>query len=418
MNSGALISELFLLIVTLGSLAFLWMNRREIRRLRGEIDREQVSKGDSGGELGRLRDAVCHLIREKKRLQRLNSGQFSQLEATLGSLQEGVLIVDEDNVVVLANAAMQQIFPHTQEAEGRRLEQVLKSVRLIDYVDAVRAGRAIARQEIEFSQEGKTIWTEVTGTVIESLDEQEGQWALFVLHDITRQKSLENARREFVASVSHELRTPLSVIKGYNETLVEEHNEMPPETRARFLETIQRHAERLNLIVEDLLTLSRLEAKAPGTVMPVQGNLKDFLYGIFDEFRKRPTSEGYKFLFSVPDEIGELWFDHSRLMQVMENLLENARKYSSEGTCIEVNARAEGERVRVAIKDNGIGIPEKDIPHLFERFYRVDKGRSRERGGTGLGLSIVKHIIQLHGGEVGVISTLGEGSEFWFTLPR
>ena len=336
----------------------------------------------------------------------------------MGSLQEAVLVVDENDVIVLANAAVKEIFPNSIEAEGRSLGDVLKSVRLIDYVDSVRARRAEARKEIEFFHEGKPVWAEVSGTLVKSLDEQDGQWVLFVLHDITRQKNLENARREFVASVSHELRTPLSVIKGYTETLVEEHNEMPSEVRSKFLGAIQRHADRLSLIVEDLLTLSRLEAKAEESVVPTLNKLKDFLYNTLDEFKRRPASAGYSFSFFVEDGIGELWFDCSRMMQVMENLLENARKYSPEGTCIGVEAKLDGDRVRVCVRDNGIGIPEKDIPRLFERFYRVDKGRSRERGGTGLGLSIVKHIVQLHGGEVGVKSKLGEGSEFWFTLPK
>ncbi len=364
----------------------------------------------------RLAHAANDLITELNHLQQLRTGQLTQLEATLGSLQEAVLIVDANNYILLANKALQDIFPHARNILRQRLELVLHSVAFLNYVDAVRANRAQPQHEIEFSEGASTTWVEVTGTLIPPLDDQRHPWALFVLHDITQQKKLEAVRKDFVANVSHELRTPLSIIKGYIETLVDGHREMPLEDRERFLRTIQRHTERLNSLLEDLLTLSRLESINPG-LHREPTTLAALVTGLIDDYRARPAAAAHHISFALDPAIGDLLLDPLKITQVFENLLENALKYTPPGSRIDISARLREGEVEVCVRDNGPGIPEGDLPHLFERFYRVDKGRSREKGGTGLGLSIVKHIVQLHGGRVWAESEQGKGTAFFFNLP-
>jgi two-component system phosphate regulon sensor histidine kinase PhoR len=393
-------------------------HRNAARSLEQAIVQKQLNlhedlQGDDDDS--RLARATNELIAEISRLQQLRTGQLAQLEATLGSLQEAVLIVDANNYILLANKALQAIFPGAQNILRQRLELVLRSVTFLNYVDAVRAGRAQPQHEIEFVEGNSTTWVEATGTLIPPLDDQRGPWALFVLHDITKQKRLESVRKDFVANVSHELRTPLSVIKGYVETLVDG-RDMPVDDRERFLRTIQRHTERLNSLLEDLLALSRLESINPELHRePV--SLSTLITGLIDDYRARPATAGHSLNFALDPAVDEILIDPLKITQVFENLLENALKYAPRGSHIDISTRLHANDVEVCVRDNGPGIPEADLPHIFERFYRVDKGRSREKGGTGLGLSIVKHIVQLHGGRVWCESKLGQGTAFFFSLP-
>ncbi len=396
-------------------------HRAATQRLLQAIQRKQPFlredlPGDSGPSWDELCTATNGLITEIGQLQQQRSGQLAQLEATLGSLQEAVLIIDSNNYIMLANKALQAIFPRATDTIGNRLELVLQSSVFLGHVETVRRGEAKPQHEIEFVDGPKSIWIEVTGTVIPPLSGQKGPWVLFVLHDITRQKKLEAVRKDFVANVSHELRTPLSVIKGYVETLVDSHREIPIEDRERFLRTIQRHTERLNSLLEDLLVLSRLESINPG-LRRESTSLADLVHGVIEDYRARPASAEHHLVVDVDPAIDALLIDPLKITQVLENLIDNALKYSAKGSKIEVTAKLHVNEVEVSVRDNGAGIPSEDLPHIFERFYRVDKGRSRDKGGTGLGLSIVKHIVQLHGGKVRVESTLGQGTSFFFTLP-
>ncbi len=415
-----------LYLVTLALAAGLAMALFRLRRHRvaarnleqALLQKQPFLRDESGGDDddGRLTRTANELIAELNRLQQQRTSQLTQLEATLGSLQEAVLIVDANNYILLANKALQAIFPSAQNILRQRLELVLHSVAFLNYVDDVRANRARPQHEVEFAEGAATTSVEVTGTLIPPLDDQRGAWALFVLHDITHQKKLEAVRKDFVANVSHELRTPLSVIKGYIETLVDGHRDMPIDDRERFLRTIQRHTERLNSLLEDLLTLSRLESINPGLRREPTA-LATLVTGLIDDYRARPAAAGHNISFALDPAIGELLLDPLKITQVFENLLDNALKYTPRGVHIDVSARLRDGEIEACVRDNGPGIPEADLPHLFERFYRVDKGRSREKGGTGLGLSIVKHIVQLHGGRVWVESEIGKGTAFFFSLP-
>ncbi|MDR2675841.1 MAG: PAS domain S-box protein [Opitutaceae bacterium] len=431
------------IIIALGialcaALLHLAQHRRAARGLSQAIlTRQPFLREDIPGASGPHWDALVsetnELISENTRLRRLRTSQLAQLDATLGSLQEAVLLVDRDNRILLANQALQALFPRAAANANllhQRLETIIHGTAFFEYVEAVRRAAARPQQEIEFppppapaatSRAGRHLWLEVTGTTIPALTGDDEAWALFVLHDITKQKKLEAVRKEFVANVSHELRTPLSIIKGCAETLVDGHAGhagMPEADRDRFLRTIERHAERLNTLIEDLLTLSRLESASAGLRREPVAFAK-LLATILDDYRARPAAAGRRLGHDIDPAIGELHLDPLKITQALENLLDNALKYTPPSALVHVGARrAGGGMVEVSVRDNGPGIPAADLPHVFERFYRVDKGRSRDKGGTGLGLSIVKHIIQLHGGQVRAESTEGQGSAFYFTLPE
>ena len=414
---------LITILLALGLLWALWTirdQRRATRSLHFAIQQHRPFLQEQfPGRVGRDWRQLCtdanELIIELSRLNQVSSDQLAQLQATLGSLQEAVLVVDGQNCIILANRALQAIFPAAKNIVGHRLERALHSTAFLNYVESVRTGSAQPQQEIEFAEGNRTIWVEITGTIIPSID-QKDSWALFVIHDITKLKKLEMVRKDFVANVSHELRTPLSVIKGYTETLVDGHFEMPIEDRDRFLRTIQRHTERLNSLLDDLLTLSRLESINPG-LRRESCDLSQLIVGIIEDYRARPASAEHHLSFALDAGVGPALIDPLKVTQVLENLVDNALKYTPKGSHIEVSTKLREGEVEVAVRDDGPGIPEADLPHIFERFYRVDKGRSREKGGTGLGLSIVKHIVHLHSGRVWAESEVGKGTCFRVIFP-
>ncbi|MBE2215421.1 MAG: PAS domain S-box protein [Opitutaceae bacterium] len=420
---------LTLIIIGL-SVALVWIGRRYWLLRRGVgLLADAVAQGRSflheDNELPELHPAWRRLVsesgslvREIARLKEQRAGQLSQLETTLGSLREGVLIVDRDNYVLLANPAVRRIFPAAKSVVGQRLELVLHSLDLLGLLETVRTSEESAQREIEFREHGRTVWIEATGAAVPGTTEQSGPWCLFVLHDITRLKELENVRKEFVANVSHELKTPITMLKGYAETLCDDDGSMSAADRLQFARTIHRHAERLSAIVEDLLTLSRLESGGAVLNLAWQGPER-VVEAAIEEFRDAFAASGHE-LAAVCEAAGsESRIDAMRLGQVFTNLLENAQKYTPGGTRVVVGVRSVSRSAEVEywVSDNGPGIPPADLPRIFERFYRVEKGRSRDKGGTGLGLSIVKHIVQLHGGQVTAESRLGQGTRISFRLP-
>jgi two-component system phosphate regulon sensor histidine kinase PhoR len=239
---------------------------------------------------------------------------------------------------------------------------------------------------------------------------------IVVFHDLTAQTRLENARKEFVANVSHELRTPLSVIKGYVETLIDGARN-DPALQLRFLQTIARHADRLTYLIEDLLTLSQLESG--GIALNLQQvDLRNQAARVVEDFAVRAAERQMRLVNQAPEAL-VVRADADRLQQVLVNLVDNAIKYGQRGSEVTLGARLVApETLDVWVHNEGAGIPAGALPRVFERFYRVDRARSREQGGTGLGLAIVKHIVQSHGGEVRVESLPERGTTFTFTLPR
>lgn len=362
------------------------------------------------GELNRL-------IEDVNSLSRKSSGQLNQIETTLGSLQEGVVIIDRDNYILLVNKALGKIFPSMSDRVGQRIESGMGSSEFLDFVWDVKKGRGSAKREIEIRNGQTEIWLEVTAARLTEALEGNGPWFLFVLHDTTRQKLLERARKHFVANASHELKTPVSVIKGYSETLVSDHESMPVEDRNRFISTIYRHSERLALLINDLLSLSRLESDSPSFDWS-ESDILNWIREIVVDYHANPRKPGLRVRTTFSEGVlAFVRYDVLKLRQVFDNLVENASKYSPDGGCVSIGARVRGRELLLWVEDEGVGVPEEDLGRIFERFYRVDKGRSRETGGTGLGLSIVKHIIEWHEGHVWAENVDGGGLRVVFSLP-
>jgi two-component system, OmpR family, phosphate regulon sensor histidine kinase PhoR len=414
-----------LFALTLGlliALRALWKQNRALSELGDAVKRgQQLLHEDSPANYlpawHGLTEDVNRLIKANASLQLQRTDQLTQLETTLGNLREAVLIVDESNYIHLANRALREIFSSARDLINLRLELIVRSGPFLEYVHAIRQGEVLPRQEFEIRDGENTLWIEVSGAPIPSPDGK-STWALFVIHDMTNQRKLERMRRDFVANASHELRTPLSIISGYVETLVDGHDTMDPTDLDRFLKTIKRHSERLKAIIEDLLVLSRLESATPG-LQPEPLQLETFFNELVADLGKRPQAANHQVAVVVSEGLGSIAADAEKLTQIFSNLLENALKYTPKGSLIEVGATAVGhDAVECFVRDNGPGIPPPDLAHIFERFYRVEKGRSRETGGTGLGLSIVKHITQLHGGRVWAENREAGGLVIFVHLPR
>ena len=249
-----------------------------------------------------------------------------------------------------------------------------------------------------------------------SSDQTQGG-ALVVIHDVTEQRKSEQSRREFVANVSHELRTPLTNIKSYAETIVSAGDELPRELHDNFMGVIINEADRMTRIVQDLLTLSKIDYGK------MEMNISRFSFAkaisnVYEAARlNAEQNHHHTMVFHCEDNIPDVLGDRERIEQVVMNIVSNAIKYTPDGGKIEIYAGSSGKSVFVRVTDNGIGIPEKDLPRLFERFYRVDKARSRESGGTGLGLSIAREILSQHRGEIKIDSVYGEGTDVRITLP-
>ncbi len=361
-----------------------------------------------------LMDVANELIEERNRLEAERQLQTQRMQATIANMQEAVLIVSDDDRVLLASESLHRLFP---ARDGSGVERVMQNATLMEHLKTVREKGSVGRQEIQFAEEDSVVWVEASGSRISGFAESADKATLLLLHDITRLRHLESVRKEFVANVSHELRTPLSLVKGYIETLSEGGEALSAEERARFLAIVMKHTGRLERLVEDLLALSRLEGGDP-RLHKEAVFIETIIEEIMETYESSQREEdAWTFVFSPDPNPAPVLADTLRIAQVLGNLFDNAIKYSGDNPTIEAGTSCSEKSVTVWVKDNGIGIGEKDLSHLFERFYRVDKGRSRESGGTGLGLSIVKHIVQLHGGQVWAQSRLGEGTRISFTLP-
>jgi len=416
-----------LLIILSFAYIFLRIFTQPIQRMR-EMTRRLANWGSgreiqiySNDEWGELTKAVDEMkIRLREKIEEV-SRERDYLQTILKGMLEGVLVVDERGRILMVNDALQKILSLSSEVVDKAPLEAIRNTELEEAIrKAIQEGKNSAFELTFPLSGGKTLEVNVVG-ISPSPEEiaQEGEkikGAIAVFHDISRLKELEKIRQDFVANVSHELRTPLTTIKGYTETLLD--GALKEEVAPQFLQVIQKHADRLTKIVEDLLALSKIESKEFYLKWePIS------LSGLIDDVSDFVKEAAQKKKISISRSINPFSLkatgDRNYLEQVFINLLDNAVKYTPEGGEISISAVEKGEReIQVSIQDNGIGIPQEDLSRIFERFYRVDKGRSQELGGTGLGLSIVKHIIQAHGGRVWAESQLGKGSTFCFTLPK
>ena len=369
---------------------------------------------------GRYRRLKHEWAREKDSLeavQRMHYQTAAQTEAEqqalFNSMAEGLLLLDREGHVQLVNRSLEEFFGLRSDVRGQTIMEAFRLQELAAVARRLPAERVVQGQELQLpGASGR--WLEVNAaSVLDRDGTQHG--AVLVFHDLTRLKQLENTRQEFVANVSHELRTPLSLIKGFVETL-SDGAKNDPELSTRFLRSLEKHTDRLTYLIEDLLTISRLESGQ--IVMNLHDvALRDEATHVIDDLQARAADKKVSLRNEMPAEL-RARADADRLQQVLFNLVENAIKYGrAEGT-VTIGGHANGsDKVELWVKDDGPGIPPEAKDRIFERFYRVDRARSRETGGTGLGLAIVKHIVQAHGGEVWVKSDLGKGAAFYFTLP-
>ncbi|MGD0153304.1 MAG: ATP-binding protein [Thermacetogeniaceae bacterium] len=367
---------------------------------------------DEIGELAATLNEISRTVREKVRQLAESRGS---LEAVLANMQSGVMLFDRSGRINLVNPAAEHILGISETGNtGRTYVETLKNYPLSQMIDEVLASGKPQGGEISLIFPTERILDAHAAPVFG--EGQEPQGVVLVLHDISEIRHLERVRAEFVANVSHELKTPVTVIKGFAETLLEGalYNSRACE---EFVSIIGEEAERLNRLINDLLSLSRIESRE--LVMQVESlELGPEINRIVDRLKPRFQKKELGLGVAVPAHAVMVQADRDRLEQVLLNLLENSLMYTPSGGRVEVGVQEQDSMAVVSVKDTGIGIPPDDLPRIFERFYRVDRARSRKLGGTGLGLAIVKHIVEAHGGQVWVESELGRGSTFYFTLPR
>ncbi len=343
--------------------------------------------------------------------------QRQELEAVLSSMVEGVLAFDrEANLISLNGAAARLLGVRAEQVRGRSIQEAVRNPELQEFVALTLSHAVTQEREISFFDDAGERFIQAHGT---GLTDAAGNriGALIVLNDVTSIRRLERMRRDFVANASHEIRTPVTSLKGFIETLQDGAID-DPEAARRFLAIMKKNADRLHAIIEDLLNLSRIEREAERGEVPLE---KASLRGIVEEALE--ASDGVLQAKEIRVELDcpsslQVRANSSLLVQAIVNLVDNAAKYSEAGSAVSVICRETERGVAVAVRDSGPGIPREHLPRLFERFYRVDKGRSRNLGGTGLGLAIVKHIVQAHRGEITVESEPGAGSTFTILLPK
>jgi two-component system phosphate regulon sensor histidine kinase PhoR len=359
--------------------------------------------------------------REEFRAQLLKEQQQAydraqaQQRALFDSMIDGVVVLDKEGRIQLVNDSLRKLFRlPAAGGQGQTLAEAFRLPDLSDLGARMAQERSVLGVELELP-ESPPRFLEVNANAVRDRDGTH-QGAIFVFHDLTRVKALESTRKEFVANVSHELRTPLSLIKGFVETLLDGANE-DPDVSTRYLKTIQKHTDRLAFLIEDLLTISQLESgQLVLSSEPV--SLSELAGRVIGDLQAKALEKQVRITNRLPPGL-VIPADSDRLEQVLFNLLENAIKYGRSGGQVIIGGQEEDPKwVELWVRDDGPGIPPESQARIFERFYRVDRARSRERGGTGLGLAIVKHIVLAHGGQVWLDSELGRGTTFHFTLPR
>ena len=374
---------------------------------------ERVAAGDlsarieeeSGDEIAHVASALDKTARKLEEGFSALENSRETLETLLNSMQEAVLAVAQDGHVLWANQRMERLLP-----SGIRLgAPLVQSVRDPEILRSVED--ALERRDVTTAHAAKIFSGRIFDVTAAPMP---GGGAVAVLHDQTEIERVEKTRRDFIANVSHELRTPLTSIQGYSETLLD-HNNVPEHVR-EFIEIIRKNATRMSRLTEDLLVLARVESGEQNFnfhLATAQELLDDAVQTFHDLAASRGVDISVMNMAESPVSV-----DRDAIHQVLSNLIDNALKYGETGEKILVGACETEEGVQFFVRDFGGGIPSEHLPRLFERFYRVDKARSRDSGGTGLGLAIVKHVVRAHGGTIKAQSELNHGSVFYFTLPR
>jgi two-component system phosphate regulon sensor histidine kinase PhoR len=413
----AILLRSFLVILISSVLVAFFFSRRITEPIRSmEQFTERLRRGEAPGtllirssdEIGQLAENINYIVEElSKRIGALQE-EKAKVEAAFSSAMDGILLLGIDGKIETVNQGMRNMIG---ERFGSILDKTpLEAFRNLDLQKALDQYRAAGQpvfHEITFGEEPHAVF-DVAITPVRGVEGSEGK-TMLVFHDVTRLKKLERVRVDFVANVTHEIKTPLTAILGFVETLQEGAIE-DKETARRFLTPITRHAERLNRLVDDLLTISNIELGEVRFYFDSVA-LSGAVEGAMNIIQHKAKEKNIQLNKQVPEELPRIRADRDRLSQVLLNVLDNAVKFTPEGGSVTLTAEpAAGNEVVVRIADTGIGVPRDEISRLGERFYRVDKTRSRELGGTGLGLSIVKHLMLAHRGRMEIESQLGRGT--------
>jgi len=358
--------------------------------------------------------AFNRMAQELKARYEQRRRERDQLQTVLTNMSDGVLAVDGEGIVRLVNQAFLRFFrsvfddpighPHSEAFRDRELNELIASM---------LQGNSIDRHELELTTPGRRVVVLRTAAIPRGLAQDVR--GIVVARDVTARRRVEQMRRDFVANVSHELRTPLTSITGYIEALHED--KLAPSEREAFLQTISRNAARMNNIVSDLLELSRIE-DPDYHPSPVEFSLGAVAEEVRAALANGLQSKGQSLQIAIDSAAARATADRDAIARILLNLIDNANKYAGSGGQIGVRAKREGRSVVLCVEDDGPGVPEADRPRLFERFFRVDRARSRDSGGTGLGLAIVKHLAEAHGGSVHYEPNSPQGSKFVVTLPQ
>jgi two-component system phosphate regulon sensor histidine kinase PhoR len=413
-----------LIIIAVVGILSLYISRRISKPLEDmRFGVEKFAEGElsyrldepSSKEMGRLTSALNQMAGQLDDKIKTIVEQKNEQEAVLESMVEGVIAVDNDGKIINLNQAAAKLFHlDATKSINRNVYEIITFKDLVNLIKRTLKEKNPGEQELTLD-ENETLYIQVNGAVLKNAKEKV-IGAVIVLNNVTRLRRLEKVRRDFVANVSHEIRTPLTTIKGFTETLLDGAAEDPKNVRG-FLKIISKQSDRLNSIIEDLLILARLEQEDERAQIEFNDvSLKKVLKSAVKVCMHSAEKKKVDLILETQNNLLPR-INPDLLEQAIVNLVENAIKYSTKGGQVSIKAITKNREIEISVKDFGSGIPEKHLPRLFERFYRVDKSRNREQGGTGLGLSIVKHILQVHGGRVSVDSELGKGSIFSLYIP-
>lgn len=413
----AVVVALILMVIVVSSFtSSLVVPLQEMTQVAGEIAEGKLDRTlnvNSNDEIGALSRGLNYMAERLRDTIRQITEERNKVEAILASMSDGVIAVDCNGNILLINPAAERMFNIKHEnSMGKGVIEVIRNYDLEKLLQAALMSEESITREVQIFVPDPKSFRISTAPL---MSETGVVGVVAVLRDITAFREVERMKTDFVANVSHELRTPLTSIKGFVETLMDGAME-DPKTAAHFLEIINDETDRLNRLISDLLSLSRVEAKQ-GQIRKAALNLDKLIINTVSILSPQASEKNQILNVDIKIPLPIISADEDMIGQLLINLVDNAIKYTADGGQIDIRAERWNDSVKIAVSDTGIGIPRDSIPRLFERFYRIDKARSREMGGTGLGLAIVKHILEVHSGRIEVDSIVGQGSTFTVYLP-
>jgi two-component system phosphate regulon sensor histidine kinase PhoR len=374
----------------------------------GELGKRLFLQG--GSEFGAIAGDLTTLSERLRTVVAGNEEEKNRLQVILKSIPDALLIIDASGTVRLSNEAAAEFFGPANFT-GMQFMEVVRSHEFCDLMDEVRAGTQSGRAEFSIDTPSVRVLSVTVSPLFFRGETPSGFVAVF--HDVTQARRLEEVRKDFVANVSHELKTPITAIKGFSDTLLDGAID-DREHALKFLKTIKANSERINSLVDDLMTISKIELgviRVEKTAVPID----DVLEHVSATLGAKAAEKDLTLSFSASPGLDEILADRDRLIQIFTNLVDNAIKFTDAGSVV-FGIAAEDGKTFLFVEDTGPGIPQKHLPRLGERFYRIDAARSRKMGGTGLGLAIVKHLVRAHGWEMQIESTLGKGTRVRISL--